>query len=296
MQLIYEGKDIASEVDIQTCKIHDLSGEKFDSVEIIFNNHKNQWSSWKPEKNQMVLIKHEGFSSGQMYINGMQQLSGCIKMICLPVKTKAKEKHTKSWENVTLMELLNEIANKNALKLKTYNINNYRYHRLTQVEESDFVFISKRCMIEGYVMKITNNSLVVYDEKFMEAQHPIEIHVSDVIGEFRFYDGLTKTYSGARIGDYIYLCEDTIGPIINLDIETNSIGESERFAKNGLRSVNKYESIMEFDIKFNPGIAAGCTVDLNGFGLADNKYYVFQCTQNISSNLTSLKLRTIPGW
>lgn len=296
MQLIYEGKDISNDISVRSAKIFDRAGEKLDCIELEFNNPDNEWSSWKPEKNHQVILEQEGFSSGIMYIHSINQLNGFIKIICLPIQDSSKEKHTKSWEDVTLMEILHEISFKNGLQLKTYGIQNYRYRFVSQVDQSDFLFLHTRCLLEGYVMKVSDNSLVVYDERLMENQSPILINRVDVLGEYTYKDGAIKVYGSAKLGDYTYTSPEHTGPVLSIDIPTSSIGEAERFSKNKLRAVNKYEKNMQFSIKFNPGIAAGCAIEMRGFGLADNRYYVYAVIQDFANDKTNLMVRTIPGW
>ena len=296
MKLIYEGKEITDDVSIRLAKVVDRAGENLDSIELEVNNPENEWSTWRPEKNHQVVIEQGGFSSGVMYIHSIKQLKDTIKMVCLPIKEESKEKYTKSWEDVTLMELLHEIANKHMLKLKTYNLVNHRYRFVSQVEQSDFLFLHHRCLLEGYVMKITDNCLVVYDERWMEEQKPIVIQRQEVIGDFDYRTYATKVYGSAKLGEYVFNSPQHKGPTLLVDAIASSIGEAERFTSNSLRASNKYENKMQFSIKFNPGIAAGCMIETQGFGLADNLYYTYSVEQNPTKDQTLLVLRTVPRW
>lgn len=291
MKCIYEGKDITNDISIRSAKVIDRAGEKLDCIELEVNDHESEWSAWKPDKNHQVSIEEGGFSSGVMYVHSIKQLKDAIKMICLPIKDEDKEKYTKSWEDVTLMELLNEIANKHSLKLKTYNLVNHRYKFVNQIEQSDFIFLHKRCVLEGYVMKITDNCLVVYDELWMETQEPIIIQRDEVIGNFDYKTYATQVYGSAKLGDYIFDDPNHRGPTLLVDAVASSIGEAERFTKNSLRAINKYENKMQFSIKFNPGIAAGCMIETKGFGIADNLYYAYVVEQSPTTDQTVLTLR-----
>lgn len=296
MKLFYEGKDISDDISIRSAKVIDRAGEKLDVIELEVNNPENEWSEWELKKNHQVIIEQDGFSSGVMYIQSIRQLKSTVKIICLPIKEESKEKYTKSWENVTIMELLNEIATKHGLKLKAYNLTNHRYRFISQVDESDFVFLHHRCSLEGYVMKVTDNCLVVYDERWMETQGPIPIEYSEVVGEFTYNEGATKVYGSAKVGEHLFISPDHKGPVLLVDAIASSIGEADRFAKNSLRALNKYENRMQFSIKFNPGIAAGCMVEAKGFGMGDHLYYTYTVEQNPTQDITTLMLRTVPRW
>ena len=145
-------------------------------------------------------------------------------------------------------------------------------------------------------MKITDNCLVVYDERWMEEQNPIVIQRQEVIGDFDYRTYATKVYGSAKLGEYVFNSPQHKGPTLLVDAIASSIGEAERFTSNSLRASNKYENKMQFSIKFNPGIAAGCMIETQGFGLADNLYYAYSVEQNPTKDQTLLVLRTVPRW
>jgi hypothetical protein len=294
VQLIYEGKDITHDVEIRTANLIDCAGEKFDSILLELNNPTNEWSGWKPQKHQSIELKEGNFPSGKMFTYIVRQQSGLIVLKAIPTKKVSKERHTKSWENVTLFELLKEFSSKHGLGLKTYNIQDYIYKRVNQIDEADFKFLNKRCMLEGYVLKISDGHLIVFNETHMESQSGITINAVDVLGDFKFYAqdvyGSVRMISGSI--DFIFTLAD--GPVLTVeDIEVNSIGEAERFSKNILRSTNKYESTLVFDTQLNTAIAAGSTVNIQGLGLSDGKYYIYQVMDQFANNRTTFYLRRL---
>ncbi|WP_069997749.1 phage late control D family protein [Cellulosilyticum sp. I15G10I2] len=299
MQLIYEGKDITKDIDIRTADLTDCSGGKFDSIILEINNPTNDWSRWKPQKSHELELRKDGFSSGKMFIAIVKQQDGLIILKAIPIKKESKEKRTKSWENVTFLELLNEFAGKHGLSLKTYGIQNYLYNRVNQVDETDFAFLNKRCMIEGYILKVSNNQLVIFDEKSMESQNGITLAASDIVGNFK-YDN-KDTYGAVRIVygniDNTFKSPSGTGEALLIaNLEVNSIGEAQRFAKNILRNSNKYEHMIAFDTKLNTNIAAGSSLSLSGLGLSDGKYYIYQIIDKMVNDKTTFFLRQIPSW
>ena len=299
VQLIYEGKDITKEIDIRTADLMDCSGGKFDSITLEINNPINDWSRWKPQKHHTIELKKEGFSSGNMFSAIVKQQDGIIIIKAIPLKKASKEKHTKSWENVTLLELLSEFTGKHNLKLKTYDIQNYLYKRVNQVNETDFEFLNRRCMIEGYILKVSNNQLIIFDEMSMENQNGITLSASDIVGNFK-YDN-KDTYGAVRIVygnvDLTFTSPSNDGETFLItDLEVNSIGEAQRFAKNILRNNNKYEHTIAFDTKLNVNVSAGSTLNLSGLGLSDGKYYIYQVIDKMVNDRTTFFLRQIPSW
>jgi len=138
MNLIYEGIDITNNVDIKNANIIESSGSYFDNVIVNLNNSINEWSGWKPKKTDRLELKHKGFSSGTMYIDEILQKRAAITLKAIPLKQRKKQNNSKIWEDISLLELLNEFAQKHALTLKTYNVINYLYSKVNQIEQSDF--------------------------------------------------------------------------------------------------------------------------------------------------------------
>lgn len=300
MHIVYDGVDITEAVSLQKAVIMDRVCGKLDCIEILANNPVNEWSGWNPKKEDRIVLKQDGFTSGEMYVYSVKQHLGGINFVAVPIKQISKEPHTQSWENVTLFELLGEFARRHSLELKTYNVTNHRYHRINQIGQADFSFLNQRCVLEGYGLKITDHNLVIFDERFMENQSPVIVHKTDCLGDFNFHDKAHNVYGSCMIqGTYFYTFHDpnTKGPVLVLDsIQASSIGEAERFAKNSLRNFNKYEYTLQISTKLNLGLAAGIPVQLQGFGLADHIYFIDELQHSLLEDRTSLGLRKIVRW
>ncbi|MTI49708.1 MAG: phage late control D family protein [Firmicutes bacterium] len=300
MKVIYNSRDIYDQVDIRIADMTLNSGAKLDSITVEFNNSDNEWSSWNPRKNDTLEIRQDGLSSGRMYIDTIKQKESVIVLKALPIKKSSKEKHTKSWEHISLIELLKEFSQKHKLTLKTYNITNYRYERVNQINQSDFIFLHQRCALEGYVFKIQNNSLIVFDEKALEQQSRIEITKDEIIGDFDYK--VNDAYKGVRIKyrdiDYTYYSPEEIeGPIYTItDLLVSNYEEAQRFTKNILRNTNKYQSTLAISTKLRSDISAGSVVSFRGTGLADGDYYIFQSINRITSNRNEFALRKVLRW
>lgn len=300
MQVIYNGIDIVNDVDIRAADLTMNSGKVFDSLTIQFNDTDNDWSMWKPKINDTIVIKESNVSSGVMYIDTIDQSESTVVIKALPVKKSAKEKHTKSWENVTLFELLNECATIHGLSLKTYDIENYRYSRVNQVNESDFAFLDHRCVLEGYTMKVHDNALVVYDEKVIEKQEGILLSKDELISNFTYRTN--AKYKGIlfRYGDIEYTFNapgDVEGSMLIVnDIRVDSIAEAQRFSKDLLINANKYHETLGFETKLRYDMAAGSNINFNGAGLIDGMYYVCQSVFRFLDDVLEIRSRRLLSW
>ena len=297
LQLIYEGKDITDAVEIHKADITDNAGGIADSLEIWFDDPEGFWGQWKPKKNDKVQVKENGFDSGLMYIDELEQCRGLFVVRALAIPQDAKTENTKAWENVRFLEIASELARKYGFQLETYDIQNPLYERVDQFEQADFAFLAWRCLLEGYMLKITSQKVVIYDERYMEAQAPVKtIYIDDFDGDYKFLQKSAWIYGGCRIffGDikYEYKPSGAFGPVLKFaDIFVSSQAEAERFAKNILRSKNKYENTGYCTIELAPGIAAGNVIQIQGVGMADGKYFCEQVTHKLANKKTFLKLR-----
>lgn len=73
--------------------------------------------------------------------------------------------------------------------------------------------------------------------------------------------------------------------LINQKVESKA--EAETFAQSALRNKNEAENTGSLDIMGHPGVVAGCTLTLDGFGKFDGKYFVTTATHRIEGKYTT---------
>ncbi len=73
--------------------------------------------------------------------------------------------------------------------------------------------------------------------------------------------------------------------LINQKVESKA--EAETFAQSALRNKNEAENTGSLDIMGHPGLVAGCTLTLDGFGTFDGKYFVTTATHRIEGKYTT---------
>jgi len=297
LQLIYEGKDITGYVDIRKADLTDNAGGELDSLDLVINDTKGYWSQWKPEKNHTVQVKDSGFDTGIMYVDEIGQNRGAIVLRGLPVKQEAKTENVRAWDNVRFLEIARQIASLQSLQLETYGIQDQFYSRVDQYSMSDLQFLAWRCLLEGYSLKVTAGKLVIFSQTYMESQaSALTIKPGDIDGNFVYKDKTTQIYSACKItyqgiqGEFS--APGVYGPTLKFfDLAVGNIGEAQRFAKGLLRSKNCMEKTFACTLRFDAGIAAGNTVELLGFSLADGKYFAHQVIHRFVEGRTGLKLR-----
>ncbi|TCZ73059.1 hypothetical protein E0485_21820 [Paenibacillus albiflavus] len=303
MNIIYNGVDITPSIHPISAKTTDNSGERPDSLSLTFSDTEGLWSKWKPAKNDKLQIKENGFDTGVMFVDQISQNAGKFGIMALSIPQPCKSARTQAWEHVRFLEIVTQIAARYGFIVQTYNVTNHLYERVDQVEESDFSFLSFRCMLEGYALKINNQSLVIYGEP-EEEKKPVDpnlsvIHLRDINGEFKFVDKSTdifekcvvrsKTRSGYLEGEF----KDTniSGPTHKRNLYASNQAEANRWAKGILRSFNKRMVTGVLPINLNTNYAAGIPVSVVDVGLFDGKHFIDRLTHDFINNRTEIMLR-----
>lgn len=301
MRLIYEGTDITSAVRIMRADIIDTAGGMADSVELKFADPDGLWSRWKPEKGHGITILEGGFSSGIMYVDAIAQNRGsmCIKGTSMPLHARTPK--SKPWESIRLVAMAREIAATYGFTMLAYGIRDHMYERVDQVEQTDFEFLACRCVLEGYVLKICDRKLILYDEAAFEASTSVRtIRAEQFDGDYEFRTVSTGLYGSCSIrgsspqgtiSSVFAPPSAPAGPILKPKIYAGSQGEADRYAKGVLRNENKRESTGRIQIELDSGIASGCCVSIAGTGMADGKYFVEQAMHRLAEGKTVLRLR-----
>ncbi|KPU42155.1 phage late control protein D [Oxobacter pfennigii] len=299
MQLMYEDSNILGAVELNKADITDSAGGRADSMELIFNDS-DTWSRWNPKKNDRIQIIDSGFDTGVMYADELEQRSGLFIIRALPFPQSVKERNTKGWENVRFTEIVREITNKHGFKLQAFGIEDHFYNRIDQNEQADLKFLSFRCILEGYVLKISAGKVIIYNESYMENQASARtINKNEFDGRYKFLSTSTHIYAGCRLtyGNYKsnYMPANApAGPILKLsNIQVTSQTEADRYARNLLRFYNKHEYTGSFTIKKDAGLAAGVNTNITGLGMSDGKYFLSSVVHRLVEGKTSINARRV---
>ena len=85
--------------------------------------------------------------------------------------------------------------------------------------------------------------------------------------------------------------------VLDLDHRVESEADAMALAQNRLRGANKSEVTGSFTVLGNPGLVAGMTVEMAGFGIFSGKYFVSKTTHSIGGKYTTrAELRRVLGY
>lgn len=234
-----------------------------------------------------------------------------IKATSLPhTSTVRNEKKSRAWESVKLSTIANEIAQKNNMKCMFESEYDPYYTRREQVQISDIVFLQGLCKDAGIALKASARFLVLFDAAEYEqkdAVRKIKRGEADITS-YRFsasandakYSKCHVIYtnpSNNQTIEYTYTPRDSdkSGQTLEINEKVNTREEARQLAMKRLRQKNKSECSAEFSLVGDASLVAGVTVEVEGFGMFDEKYIVETATHNVTGSgyTTQVKLRRI---
>lgn len=291
--VIYNGKDIAADVEIGVLAVYDSCGDQVDALDAVFMDTRDQWSGWNPQKGDTLGVEQDGYRSGTMWIDRIRQDGGRLALGAVSLPPDGKTKRSKCWENITLMALAAEKAAAYGMSVEFYGVQAVPYARVDQIGRGDFGFLQERAQLEGCTMKVTDNRLVLYSDRYMESLPPAKAFTAAQFCRQPLFDNSAgKTYSSCTVSwggvSGTAWASGVLGPDLTVsDVPVGSIGEARRFAENLLRAQNKHETAGEFSVLLDTSVTAGNTVAVTGMGLSDGKYFVELAVHDFSEMIST---------
>ena len=245
LKVFYNGTDITEDISINSC-IHDMFAcSTADTLVLKFNDINKVWDSWKPENEDIISIVCGVAKSGAMYIDSVVPENGLMTLRASSIPPTAKTVNNKSWENVRLLQLAKEIADRHGLGFENYGVEDRLYSYVRQDNMPDFEFLQQRCELESLAFLVYDKKLVLYSEEYLEKQTPIKTIKIDPDKNFTYTDNAQKGFRKITIknGDLTGTATSSNGlsKAKEIVISTYISGQDEanRFAKGILRQENK---------------------------------------------------------
>jgi phage protein D len=235
-----------------------------------------------------------------------------MRATSLPYSSRIRQtKKNKAWESYNLSGIANEIAASNGMKCMYESANNPKYGRLEQIKTSDIKFLSRLCRDAGISLKVTNDTLVLFDQATYEAKGAVfnikrnskaylKYRLSSSEADTLYascrvsYAGPTGKIEGTAYAED-YNAKDKNNQRLEVTAKVSSIAEAKELAAKKLRLHNKHEKTADFTLPGNPDIVAGVTVTLEGWGMWSGKYMVSQSRHSVSGSgyTTQIKIRRV---
>lgn len=347
LQVTYNSKDISEALAqylISASYTDNLSGQ-VDDISLTLEDKAGLWQSdWMPVKGatlDIILCTYnwQGMYDGEFdttlgtfEVDEIEMTSAPdvvnIKAVAISIgddSTLRSTMRSKTWENISVRKVANDIAWENGLKLFWDCDDNPNIDKLEQNDESDLSVLQKVCDDAGFALKITTDTIIVFDEaKYEQAEPVIEIYhpgttnVMDVAEADgtptpeRIFHSTGYSFK-TKIRDVYKKChikytndqdksviESTFtdpnksnGATLEIHQQVTSQAEADRLAKKKLREKNRDECTGSYSLDGCQFLCAGETIEMIGFGVFSGRYIVTQAKHDISGSgyVTSIDVR-----
>jgi phage protein D len=237
-----------------------------------------------------------------------------IRGTSLPYGTGLRQaKKSKVWKACCLSQIASKIAAEGGMRCMYEAFYDPWYERREQANESDIGLLSRLCHDAGISLKAGDNAIVLFDQAVYEAAPPVLdiVYGDGSYGKWNLGTGSTDTkYASCRVkytspatgraivgtayaGGYGKGMEGS--QRLEIAAKVGSIAEAEKLAAMRLRLANKNGLAAQFALPGNPGLAAGLTVALAGWGPWSGKYIISQAQHTVGKGgyTTQVKLRQV---
>lgn len=313
-EIFYKNKNIWETLKpyISSIEIEDNLEGQLDSIKLTLVNKNNVFlqKGWSFEKGETLLFflntlnwerENEGIKGsklGTFFIDEKEFTKDYaeIKGISAPLNAM-NVVHSKTWQSITLQSLGKEIADKYKLEY-LYKVSfNPILKNLKQEKETDFAYLNKIAQEEGVKLKITHNSLLLFEESEMTKKTIVaNVDLSKVI-DYRIVDKTNDIYDAVEVSFFekkklkakkIILSENQLRggknkeytKVLKITRKPNS-EDLKKYCLKKLEQVNKNRKTLEYDEVGNINIYAGVIVNIINSGVYNGKYLVTKVTKTL---------------
>lgn len=212
---------------------------------------------------------------------------------------------SQSWEDVKLSQIANDVASKAGVKLCYETTEDPVIKRAEQAEKSSLAFLKKLCTDNGLALKVSDQTLIIFDETKLEEQEPIARFTRDVDHILRFsaqatlqdvYKDCEVSYRHGQKSETFkgsFTAPDkTEGKTLKINQRVDSQEEADKLARKSLRDKNKKETTCRITTAGDFRLLSGNVIELIDYGQFSGRYLIEKSTHKVSNGYTvDLELR-----
>ncbi len=315
IELKMKGKNVSGTLAryIKSVSYREVMDGEADTLEVTLRDDERVFmGEWLPPRGaslELTLVDEDfnRMELGEFTIDEVENSlppSECkIKATSIPPGSAAKNvESSRSWEQVTLMQIAGDIAGRAGLRLIYDAGSNPVIERAEQSEESDLKFLHRLCGDKGMALKVNNKQLIVFEYERYEARGSIatvrEGHcvkrfsarqtLNEVYGscEVKYRHGRKgETYSGtASSGGELVGLLGGGGKKLKINAKVRDSGEAAALAKKKLREKNREECKINLTLVGDFNYRAGANITLEGFKSYDGKHLINKATHTVTGS------------
>lgn len=272
--------------DIEKIFLNDYAIERGDTIEITLIKN------WSDVEETLDLGSFEVDEINYSYPPSVMR----VKANSIPQNSYLRQvPESKSWEHVKLSSIAKDIADAAQMEL-FFRADDVEIDRAEQGEESALSFLEKLCRDNYLALKISDNQIIIFDEKELDGSEPaLTVRAGDaILKRIDIKATLTEIYKACEVNyqhgkhaeKYSAKIEDptkTSGKTLKVNRKVNSQAEAERLAENELREKNKKELTLNLTCAGDFRLVAGNVLELKDFGIFDGNWLIEKATHKIGS-------------
>lgn len=284
MEVTIRGESFGEEVE--ECLYEEYSSARCDALQMVLDDTGGRLKPLGLKKGEMIQAEELNQKTGAMYISeiGYKKDNVIIRALSTDL-TCFKEKNTYR-ESISFLEMVKEIEKETGYKLNLVNELDCMYIDITRNQLNPIRYLTKRLRLEGYQLRVYDNTLIIYDEKLQERKETVEDYKEEDFltdpeydtSDAHLIESVRNTYKYEN-----YLIKTDVksglnGKNIDTSIAVTSIAESERFSYGLMREANKYEYLASGwvdGLERRTGESINLDINLQGF-LGKNYIYAIK--------------------
>lgn len=301
MELILSGEKM--DIQITEALYSDYAAARCDSLQLFLNDENREIRKmYEMRKGTALQLDTDEISTGEMYISELSYLGAAIYVKALSMPCRCFKERTFYRSKLSFEEMVKEIQAETGLKLKMIDTLDYFYIDITRTKENPIKYLNSRLQLEGFQLKIKDNTLIVYDERKQEEKEAVVTYSeADFVREPRYttkdahlvstIENMYKPQEGRIIHSIV--SSGLEGKNLQTNIAVSSISESERITKSIMREANKYEFMITGTVEGllrRAGQVVNIECDIPDFA---GKNYIYQITHDLIGKKQDLKMRKI---
>ena len=284
-------------VQVNKCIVRDTVAGRCDSLELEFGNAAG-WYSWGPEEDDTIVVTHNGYDSGTMYVNRIMPEGGKYRIMAASLPCKARKKGSASFYQGKLADIMRSCAMVSGMDYRIFGIDGAAVIPYIEREnEGCAAFLYRLLTLENAVLKCVNGKYtaigIEYAQK-MDAAQTIEMSANQEGMKYKRngnkYKSVTiKTpYATATAQDSSATGNNTL--TLNNIPAMNDI-QAGKWARGKLLDLNRQCESVDMQDGFNAGITAMARIDIFGDTDANGEWLVEEAEHDLINLKTSAILR-----
>lgn len=298
VEIYYQGTDITKMVQVNSCIVRDAASGRCDSLDIEFGNAAG-WYSWGPEEDDQIIVAHNGYDSGIMYVNRILPEDGGYRIFAASLPCKARACGNASFVGNTIREIVKSCAMSSGMDFEFYGMDDKTVIPYAErVHEGCAAFLYRLLTLEGATLKCVNGKYAAIDLRYAQARTATQAVKIAANQEGVRYTREGTTLKGLTVKTP-YACasaEDTLVSKTHARLTVNDLPamdnvQAGRWARGKLLSINRQCEKVVMKSTFNAGMTALTRIDIEGDTDATGEWIADEVEHDLKNMDTTAILR-----